>query len=91
MKKFLILLSAAAAITFYAPAASNAQGIGVQVAPGVGVQIGEPNRPRYREREYNRDGDRRGFREREVRSGQHCRTVTIERDDGTIRRTRRCD
>ena len=42
MKKFLILLSAAAAITFYTPAASNAQGIGVQVAPGVGVQIGEP-------------------------------------------------
>ena len=51
MKRFLILLSAAAAITFYAPAASNAQGIGVQVAPGVGVQIGDPNRPRYRERD----------------------------------------
>jgi hypothetical protein len=53
------------------------------------VQIGEPNRPRYREREY--DGDRRGFREREVRSGQNCRTVTIERDDGSVRRIRRCD
>jgi len=89
MKKLLILLSAAAAITFYAPAASNAQGIGVQVAPGVGVQIGEPNRPRYRD--YDRDGDRRGFREREVRSGQNCRTVTIERDNGTVRRIRRCD
>ena len=89
MKKLLILLSAAAAIAFYAPAPANAQGTGVLVAPGVGVQIGEPNRPRYRDREY--DGDRRGFREREVRSGQNCRTVTIERDDGSVRRIRRCD
>ena len=86
MKKLLILLSAAAAITFYAPAASNAQGIGIAV-PGVGVQIGEPNRRNYRE---HRREDR-GFREREVRAGQNCRTVTIERDDGTVRRTRRCD
>ena len=89
MKKLVILLSAAAAITFYAPVGSNAQGIGVQVAPGVGVQIGEPNRARYRD--YDRDGYRRGFREREVRSGQNCRTVTIERDNGTVRRIRRCD
>ena len=83
MKK-LILLSAAAAITFYAPASSSAQGIGIAV-PGVGVQIGEPDRPRYR------DYERRGFREREVRSGQQCRTITIQRDDGSMRRIRRCD
>jgi len=89
MKKLLILLSAAATIAFYAPAPANAQGIGVQVVPGVGVQIGEPNRPRYRD--YDREGDRRGFREREVRGGQNCRTVTIERDDGSVRRIRRCD
>jgi hypothetical protein len=86
MKKFLTLLSAAAAIAFFAPASSNAQGIGIQV-PGVGVQIGEPNRPRYRE-DY-RDRDHSGFREREVRGG--CRTVTIERDDGTVKRIRKCD
>jgi len=84
MKKLLILLGAAAAITFYAPASSNAQGIGIAV-PGVGIQIGEPDRPRYR------DYDRRRFREREVRYGQGCRTVTIERDDGSVRRIRRCD
>jgi hypothetical protein len=89
MKKLLILLSAAAAITFYAPAASNAQGFGV-VVPGVGgVQIGEPDRPRYRQ---NRgEYDRPRFQEREVRYGQGCRTVTIEHDDGTLRRIRRCD
>lgn len=84
MKKMLILLGAAAAITFYAPALSNAQGIGIAV-PGVGVQIGEPDRPRYR------DYERRRFREREVRYGQGCRTITIQRDDGSVRRVRRCD
>lgn len=84
MKQMLILLSAAAAITFYAPTPSNAQGIGIAV-PGVGIQIGEPNRPRYREH------DRSQFREREVRHGQDCRTITIQRDDGSMRRIRRCD
>jgi len=84
MKKLLILLSAAAAITFYAPVSTNAQGIGIAV-PGVGIQVREPNRPRYREY------DRRRFREREVRYGEGCRTVTIQRDDGSMRRIRRCD
>ena len=84
MKTFLILLSAAA-VTFYAPAPSIAQGIGIQV-PGVGVRIGEPDRPRYREH-YR---ERRDFQEREVRAGG-CRTVTIERDDGSVKRIRKCD
>ena len=35
-------------------------------------------------------GGYRGEREREF-GGGGCRTVTIERDDGTIRRIRRCD
>jgi hypothetical protein len=83
MKKLLILLSAAAAVTFFAPSPSIAQGIGIDV-PGVGVRIGEPNRPRYRE--YYREP--RGFREREVRGG--CRTVTIARDDGSVKRIRKC-
>jgi hypothetical protein len=83
MQRLLVLLSAAAAVTFFAPAPSIAQGIGIDV-PGVGVRIGEPNRPRYRE--YYRD--RRGFRERDVRGG--CRTVTIERDDGSVKRIRKC-
>jgi hypothetical protein len=79
MRQLLILLSAAAAVAFFAPTPSIAQGIGIDV-PGVGVRIGEPNRPRYRER--------RGFREREVRAG--CRTVTIERSDGSVKRIRKC-
>jgi hypothetical protein len=88
MKKLLILLSAATAITFYAAAPSSAQGVGIDV-PGVGVRIGEPNRPQYRED--RRQYDRTRLREREVRSDRQCRTVTIERDDGTVRRIRRCD
>jgi hypothetical protein len=88
MQKWLILAAAAAALTSFAPASSMAQGVVVGV-PGVGgVQIGEPDRPRYREREYRRD---REYREREVRGRGGCRTVTIERDDGSVRRIRRCD
>jgi hypothetical protein len=82
MKRLLILLGAAAVI-FAAPVPSIAQGIGIEV-PGVGVRIGDPNRPRYRE--YQRE--RRGFHERDVRAG--CRTVTIERDDGSVKRIRKC-
>ena len=48
MKHLFILLSAAALITLYAPAPSKAQGIGID-APGVGVRVGDPDRPRYRE------------------------------------------
>jgi hypothetical protein len=89
MKNLLIVLSAAAAVTLYIPVSSSAQGIGVDV-PGVGVRIGDPDRPRYREHR-REDRERRGFREREVRSGQNCRTVTIQHDDGTVVRKRRCD
>jgi hypothetical protein len=83
MKRLFILFGAAAVI-FCAPVPSIAQRIGVEL-PGVGVRVGEPNRPGYRE--YSRE--RRGFREREVRGG--CRTVTIERDDGSVKRIRKCD
>ena len=54
--------------------------------PGVGVRIGEPG---YRHRSYD---DRPRFREREVRYGRpSCKTVTIERPDGSVKRIRRCD
>ena len=89
MKKLFVLLAATAAITLYAPASSNAQGVVIGV-PGIGgVQVGEPARPRYRE--YRGEREHRGFREREVSYGRQCRTVTIERDDGSVKRIRRCD
>ena len=86
MRKFLILLAGVAALTTFAPA-SNAQGIVVDTPVG-GVRIGEPGYRHYR------DGpgvqERRGWRDREVR-GRDCRTVTIQRDDGSMKRIRRCD
>ena len=83
MRKWFILLASAAAMTAFAPATpSSAQGIGIDV-PGVGVRIGEPYRRHY-------DGPR--YRERDVYLNRRdCRTVTIERDDGTVKRIRRCD
>ena len=85
MNKWIVLGGLAAAIASFSPVPSMAQGVVVGV-PGVGgVQIGERHRdydrPRYRER--------RQFREREVR-GEGCRTITIQRDDGSMKRIRRC-
>lgn len=89
MKKYLLLFAAVAALTSFAPAASNAQGLSVEV-PGVGVRVGEP---RYRERDYDRPRyrERERFRERDVRSDRGCKTITIQRDDGSMKRIRRCN
>jgi hypothetical protein len=88
MRKLLIILGAAAALTTIAPAASYAQ-FAIDTPVG-GVRVGEPG---YR----HHDGDRwerRRFREREVRgyrSRGDCRTITIQRDDGSVKRIRKCD
>jgi hypothetical protein len=85
MRKFLILAAGVAAFTSFAPA-SYAQGIVVDTPVG-GVRIGEPG--------YRHDGpvvrERRVYRDRDVRLGGDCRTVTITRDDGSFKRIRRCD
>jgi hypothetical protein len=83
MKSLILIAGVAATLISFAPAPSKAQGVEVGV-PGVGVRIGESRRHRY-------DYDRPRFREREVRYGRSCRTVTIERDDGSMKRIRRCD
>jgi hypothetical protein len=91
MRVFAISVAAIMSAAVFAPLPSSAQ-IAVDV-PGVGVHIGD--RPHYRG--YNRyDGpvvrERRIYRERDVglRSGD-CRTITIQRDDGSMKRIRRCD
>ena len=69
---------------------SLAQGVYFE-GPGFGVGVGAPayREPYYRER-YSRDYRDYNYDSRErVRGG--CRTVTIERDDGSYRRIRRCD
>ena len=82
MKHWLVLLATAAAVTAFAPTVSNAQ-VDVRV-PGVGVRVGEPERP-TRERVIERD----------VRGGSDCRTksVTETAPDGSTRTVTRkkCD
>ena len=91
MRVFAISVAAIMSAAVFAPLPSSAQ-IAVDV-PGVGVHIGD--RPHYRG--YNRyDGpvvrERRIYRERDVGlRGGDCRTVTIQRDDGSMKRIRRCD
>jgi len=70
------LFGAMAAAT---PTPTLAQGVHFE-GRGFGVDIGRPD---YR---YHR-----GYRDYAWERGRGCRTVTIERDDGTVRRIRRCD
>ena len=93
MKKWFILFAGISAATMAAPAASMAQGIGIDL-PGVGVRVGEPYGHRYySDWDSPRVYHRPAWREREVYLGtnSNCRTVTIQRDDGSMKRIRRCD
>jgi len=93
MRKLYVLLATAATIAIAAPAASMAQGLAIDTPVG-GVRIGEPG---YRHHYRDWDGPRvyhgPRFRERDVylRGRGGCRTVTIHRDDGSMKRIRRCD
>jgi len=78
----LLAVGFVGAIALASPAPTLAQG--VYIGPGgVGLATG---RPGWRERHY-RDHD---YAYERGRFGG-CRTVTIERDDGSVRRIRRCD
>ena len=86
MRNLLISAAALAALAAFVPTSpSFAQGVTIE-GPGVGVRVGEPRR--WEERREERWGERRGWREREVRGD--CRTITIQRDDGSMRRIRKC-
>jgi hypothetical protein len=83
IKTSVAALGIVGALTAATPAPTLAQG--VYVGPGgVGVDVG---RPGWRERDYrDRDyGYERGYR------GHGCRTVTIRRDNGSVKQIRRCD
>jgi hypothetical protein len=95
MRTLGIGLLALAGATIATPALAQSFYLGV---PGVGVQVGDPyhnhyidnDAPRYRN--YGYDDTRYqtyGHRNNSYdRSG--CRTITIQRDDGSVRRIRRC-
>ena len=90
MRVLAISVAAVMSAAVLAPLPSSAQ-IAVDV-PGVGVHIGD--RPYYRGyRGY--DGpvvrERRIYRERDVGLRGDCRTITIQRDDGSMKRIRLCD
>jgi hypothetical protein len=65
----------------------SAQGVAIETPVG-GVRVGP-------QRDYDRDYDRprhretTGYRERSYDRG--CRTITVRRDDGSVRQIRRCD
>ncbi|WP_271670538.1 hypothetical protein [Bradyrhizobium sp. CCBAU 51627] len=87
--RILLLASALAVAAFAIATPMTIAPASAQVAvdtPLGGVRVGP-------ERHYYRDYDRPAYRaygyDRGYRSG--CRTVTIERDDGSVRRIRRCD
>src|ERR1043165_869654 len=82
-----LLISAAALLTAAVVTPAFAQ-IAVDTPVG-GVRIGEPGYRHYRDHDRPVIRERRIYRERGVRL--NCRTVTIERDDGSMRRIRRCD
>jgi hypothetical protein len=86
MKTSLAALGMMGALAAATPVPTLAQG--VYIGPGgVGIDTG---RPAYRERYYRGDRSDRSYAYERGRFGG-CRTVTIERDDGSVRRVRRCD
>jgi hypothetical protein len=81
IKTSLIALDFAAAMVAATPAPTLAQG--VHIGPGgVGVDIG---RPSYRERRH------RGYDDYAYDRRGGCRTVTVDRDNGSRKTIRRCD
>ena len=79
-----LLLAGVLAVAGFAIVTPISTPASAQVAvdtPIGGVRVGP--QPRYSDRAYRAYGYDRGYR--------GCRTVTIERDDGSVRRVRRCD
>jgi hypothetical protein len=88
MRKLLIGLASLAAVAAVTPASAQGFYFG---APGVSIGVGGPvyhdpyyYGPRYRAYRYYDDGPYYAYAPR------GCRTITIHRDDGSVRRIRRC-
>jgi hypothetical protein len=82
MRTILLGLLAVAGTVIVTPVVSPASAQVTIETPAGDVRVGHD---RDRDRDRDRDYDRR--RDRDHR----CRTVTIRRDDGSVRRIRRCD
>ena len=92
MRKLVMLVGTAALVAVASPAVAQ---IAVDTPVG-GVRIGEPRHEYHGHYGYRAPAyddtvvERRVYRDRAVRLGG-CRTVTVERDDGSMKRIRRCD
>jgi hypothetical protein len=81
MRTILLGLLAVAGIAIATPIVLPASAQVTVETPAGEVRVG-----------HDRDRDRDHDRRRCHRDGDHgCRTITIRRDDGSVRRTRRCD
>ena len=89
MRTILLGLLAVAGIAMATPVVSPASAQVTIETPAGDVRVGhDRDRDRDRDRvghDRDRDYDRHRYRD------HRCRTVTIRRDDGSVRRTRRCD
>ena len=93
MRALLIGLLTVAGIAIATPVSvspASAQGLTIETPVG-GVRVGP-------QRHYDRDYDRRRYRETTGYTGysersydRGCRTITVRHDDGSVRRIRRCD
>jgi hypothetical protein len=94
MRAILIGLLAVAGIAIATPASAQGFYFG---APGIGIGVGSGHHgyegPRYRSYDYDspryQTYGHRNYDDSYARS--ECRTITIRRDDGSVRRIRRCD
>jgi hypothetical protein len=85
MRTMLLGLLAVAGIAIATPVVPSASAQVTIETPAGGVRVGR-DRDYYEDRRYGYGYyDHRGYR------GQGCRTITIRRDDGSVRRVRRCD
>lgn len=80
MRTILLGLLTIAGIAMAAPVVSPASAQVTIETPAGDVRVGrDRDRDRYQHRRYRRD------------RGHECRTVTIRRNDGSVRRVWRCD
>jgi hypothetical protein len=82
MRTILLGLLAVSAITVATPVVPASAQVIVDTPVG-GVRVGPDH---YRDRDYDRY-HHRGYSS----YARDCRTITIRRDDGSVRRIRRCD
>ena len=88
MRTILMGLLAVAGIAIATPIIPPASAQVTIETPAGGVRVGGD---RDRDYDRHRDYDRRRYYDHRRYRDHGCRTVTIRRDDGSVRRIRRCD